>query len=221
LSIKPQSGDLLGSTLYYVASGNNTVVDSTWAGQDRGPNYAGFTDNVALGTLALVATNYLSQFTPLFVFSPATGSNAMYVMTLDLSRVTAIPANLANMIQIDPGMKIYISQVILGFTPPGGQTPLAYVQSQFPGQIIVASTTPPAIIISGGTYQAGGHFVLTWSSTSGATYSVLKTNVMGSPSSSWPAIVTGYPNGGAAGGPLSYTDATATATPAFYRIKSP
>ncbi len=223
LSIKPQTGDLLASTLTAVASGNNAVVDSTWAGEDRGPISTGFTDNVALGTLALVAANYLPQFTPLFVFSPATGNNAMYVLTLDLSQLTTIPANLANMIQIDPGMKIYVSQVVLGFTPPGGQSPLAYVQSQFPGQIIAASTTPPAgITISGGRYQASGHsFILTWSSTPGATYSVLKTNVLGSPSANWTAIVTDYPTGGAPGSSLSYTDTTATATPAFYRVKSP
>ena len=141
LSIKPQMGDLLGSTLTSVASGNNAVVDSTWAGQDRGQSWTGFTNNVGLGTLALVATNYLPQFTPLFVFSPVTGSNALYVMTLDLSRLTTVAANLANMIQIDPGLKIYVSQVILGFTPPGGDTPLGYLQSQFPGQIVAMPNT--------------------------------------------------------------------------------
>jgi hypothetical protein len=222
LSVKPLTGDLLGSTLTSIASGNNAVVDSTWAGEDRGPDYTGFTDNAALGTLALVAQNYLPQFTPLFVFSPATGSNALYVMTLDLSGLTTNPSDLANMIQINPGMKIYVSQVILGFTPPGGVTPLDYVQSQFPGQIVAASATPPLITISGGSYPPGGHsFVLTWNSTSGATYSVLRTNILGNPSANWPAIITGYPTGGALGGPLSYTDTTATASPAFYRVKSP
>jgi glucuronoarabinoxylan endo-1,4-beta-xylanase len=141
MGIKPQNGDLLGSTLIAVASGNNAVVDSTWAGQDRGPSLIGFTSNAVVGTLALVATNYLPQFTPLFVFSKASATNnAMYVSTLDLSRLTTSSANLANMIQINPGMTIYISQVILGFTPPGGQSPLAYVQSQFPGQIVAVHT---------------------------------------------------------------------------------
>ncbi len=224
LSIKPQFGDLLGSTLFSVASGNNAVVDSTWAGEDRGPSGIGFINNVALGTLALSAQNYLPQFTPLFVFSGTTGSNALYVLTLDLSQLTTISANLANMIQINPGMKIYVSQAVLGFTPPGGQTPLNFLQAQFPGQIVAASTNIilPSITISSPVYISNGHsFILTWNSTSGATYSVLKTNVMGSPSANWPAIVTGYPTGGAAGGSLSYTDTTAIATPAFYRIKSP
>jgi hypothetical protein len=145
-------------------------------------------------------------------------------MTLDLSLLTTKSANLATMIQINPGIKIYVSQVILGFTPPGGVTPLAYVQSQFPGQIVAASTNIiiPSITISSPVYITNGHsFVLTWNSTSGATYSVLKTNVLGNPSANWPAIITGYPTGGAAGGPLSYTDATATVSPAFYRVLSP
>jgi hypothetical protein len=80
----------------------------------------------------------------------------------------------------------------------------------------------PAIIISSPAYPPGGHsFVLTWNSTAGATYSVLRTNILGNPSANWPAIITGYPTGGALGGPLSYTDTTATASPAFYRVKSP
>ena len=224
LSIKPQTGDLLGSTLTSVASGNNAVVESTWAGQDRGSNGVGFVNNVALGTLALSAQNYLPQFTPLFIFSPATGSNAMYVLTLDLRLLTTNSANLAEMIQINPGMKIYVSQVKLGFIPPGSQTPLNFVQSQFPGQIIAASTNNviPTITISNPTYISSGHsFVLTWNSTPSATYSVFKTNVLGKPTANWPVIITGYPPGGAAGGPLSYTDATAIVSPEYYRVSSP
>ncbi len=133
LRIKPQTGDLLGSTLTSVASGNNAVVNSSWAGQDRGASWAGFTNNEAVGTLVLSATNYLPQYTPLFIFSGTTGSNAMYVTTLDLSQVTTSSANLAGMIQINPGMKIYVSQVILGFTPPGGQSPSGFRAVTVPG----------------------------------------------------------------------------------------
>jgi len=94
-----------------------------------------------------------------------------------------------------------------------------------PAQSVVTfvgqASVPVNITISGATYQPGGHFVLTWNATSGMTYSVLKTNILGNPAASWPAIVTNYPSGGAAAGPLSYTDTTATASPAFYRVKSP
>jgi glucuronoarabinoxylan endo-1,4-beta-xylanase len=78
------------------------------------------------------------------------------------------------------------------------------------------------IVISGTTYlPSGSGFVLTWNATAGASYSVLKTNVLSGSSTNWPAIVTGYPTDGAAGGPLSYTDTTATVSPAFYRVRSP
>ena len=89
----------------------------------------------------------------------------------------------------------------------------------FVGQNNVASSN---ITISSASYiSEGPSFVLTWNATAGATYSVLKTNSLGGSTSDWPVIVTGYPPGGAAGGPLSYTDVTATVSPAFYRVSSP
>lgn len=81
---------------------------------------------------------------------------------------------------------------------------------------------PSSITISGAAYHPNGPaFILTWNSTSGATYSVQKTNWLGGLVSNWPALVTGYPAGGATGGSLSYTDTTATVSPAFYRVSSP
>ena len=80
------------------------------------------------------------------------------------------------------------------------------------------------ITISGASYlPSGPSFVLTWNATAGASYSVLKTNTLvGTPANYWPAIVMGYPGtNGATGGPLSYTDTTATVSPAFYRVTSP
>ncbi len=89
----------------------------------------------------------------------------------------------------------------------------------FVGQGYVASSN---ITISSTSRIANGpSFVLIWNSTVGATYSVLKTNVLDGPLINWPVMVTGYPAGGAAGGSLSYTDATATVSPAFYRVSSP
>jgi len=89
----------------------------------------------------------------------------------------------------------------------------------FVGQGYVASSN---ITISSTSDLPGGpSFVLTWNATAGATYSVLKTNVLGGSVTNWPAMVTSYPAGGAVGGPLSYTDTTATVGPAFYRVSSP
>jgi hypothetical protein len=179
---------------------------------------------VAIGTLKLVAQNP-SQL-PTFHFYGTTGSNAMYVNTLDLSQLTTIAANLASMIQIDPGMKIYFSQVKLGFAPTSGQAAANYLQAQFPGQFIqdpnIGQVVPSSIVISGTQFNPSGpSFVLTWTATAGATYSVYKTNVITGSSANWPVIKANYPVGGAAGGPLSYTDTTTTISPAFYRVSRP
>ena len=69
-----------------------------------------------------------------------------------------------------------------------------------------------------------GTNIITWNASAGYSYSVLKTNALGTataPSSSWPVLVTGYPVGGSLGTSLSWTDTTATASSSFYRISSP
>jgi O-glycosyl hydrolase len=81
---------------------------------------------------------------------------------------------------------------------------------------------PTNIIISNISYNSTvPAFVLTWNSTVGATYSVFGTNVFGNSFTNWPAMITGYPPGGAVGGSLFYTDTTAAAGSTFYRISSP
>ena len=87
----------------------------------------------------------------------------------------------------------------------------------FVGQAGVAATN---ILIAHAAVN-GNALVIGWNSTAGATYSVLKTNVLAGSATNWPAIVTGYPAGGAAGGSLSATDTTAGATLNFYRVRSP
>jgi hypothetical protein len=87
----------------------------------------------------------------------------------------------------------------------------------FVGQAYVA---PSNIVISGAVYNGNG-FVLTWNAGAGATYSVLKTNALAGPPATWPAIITGYPAGGAASGSLSYTDTTVNLDTNFYKVRSP
>jgi glucuronoarabinoxylan endo-1,4-beta-xylanase len=87
----------------------------------------------------------------------------------------------------------------------------------FVGQAFVTQSN---IVISGAVFNTNA-FVLTWNSVAGATYSVLKTNVLSGFATQWPAIVTGYPTGGAMGGPLSYTDVTVSVSASFYRVGSP
>ncbi|MGO8838623.1 MAG: glycoside hydrolase family 44 protein [Limisphaerales bacterium] len=154
LWIKPQTGDLIGSTLTSYISGNS-VVDHGWAGEDRGPSRTGFTNNVAIGTLVLSAENP-SQGPIFHFYGTGPSSNAMYVLSLDLSQLTTSSAQVAKMIQIDPGMKIYVSQVILGFTPPGNQTPEDFLAALFPGQVITIPNPPVSVAIDA---QANAHAI--------------------------------------------------------------
>jgi len=122
----------------------------------------------------------------------------------------------------------WITSASLSLAP---QTPVNITNASFtydiPAMSVVtfagqATVAPANITISNAAYNPNGPaFVLTWNSTSGATYSVFKTNVLGGSVSNWPVIVTGYPASGATGGTLSYTDTTATVSPAFYRVSSP
>ena len=232
LYIAPQSGNLSASAITDTASGNQ-FINHAWAGSDSGAGASGTANNVAIGTLALAA-QHPSQL-PTFHFYGTTGTNAMYVKTLDLTHLTDTPGNLnqtsLSMIQIDSNMKIYFSAVLVSpafATALGAQTPAAFLQFQFPNQFIFDAAAGQSIgvssniVISSLAAKPGtSSFVLTWNSTAGATYSVLKTNVITGSSANWPVIVNGYPPGGAVGGPLSYTDTTATISPAYYRVRSP
>src|SRR5204862_6437781 len=54
LRIKPQNGDLQGTTVADTAPSVPSVqITHIWAAEDRGPSAAGFSNNVSVGTLAL------------------------------------------------------------------------------------------------------------------------------------------------------------------------
>lgn len=83
---------------------------------------------------------------------------------------------------------------------------------------------PAAPQITKITRLNAGTNVITWNASVGYSYSVLKTNALGTataPTSSWPVVATGYPFAGSLGTSLSWTDTTATASSSFYRISSP
>jgi len=112
-------------------------------------------------------------------------------------------------------------EIIFAFNNGGGAPTNWFVNN------VVLWGGPPAVVSTNITISRASYvpsprsFILTWNATAGAYYSVQKTNTLGAAAANWPAIVTGYPLGGAAGGPLSYTDTTATVGPSFYRVRSP
>lgn len=136
MEIKPATGDLLGTTIRSAAPLSPTIrVDHFWAGEDRGPSPAGFTNNVAIGRLVL-----LPQATrPLFAFSGTGARNGLYVDVLDLGAFTS-PADLTNRIQINPNLVIYFAAATLGFVPPNNadgivQQPEEYLDGLFNGRL--------------------------------------------------------------------------------------
>lgn len=104
LWVKPPTGDLLGTAITSEAF-NGAEVDYVWAGVDRGAtNNAGYTNNVALGTLLLSPVG-TSRYPALFYFSSPDPTNAyaLYVDLLNLSQIT----NLTEMLGTDPNFVIY------------------------------------------------------------------------------------------------------------------
>jgi glucuronoarabinoxylan endo-1,4-beta-xylanase len=153
------------------------------------------------GNFAIVAVNNTSSaISQTFNLSnfPAVSSVTPWITSATMSLSNQAP--------------VTVSSSSFGYTLP------AMSVVTFAGQV----TAPANITISGTSYNPDGPaFVLIWNSTPGATYSVLKTNVLDGSSANWPPIITGYPVGGATGGPISYTDTTANVDSAYYRVSSP
>jgi hypothetical protein len=116
LPILPPVGSLLGTTITDTAPAWATV-SSQWAGQDRGPVAAGYSDNAALGRLILDGGTPGSSF----VFNAPGGNNALYVDYLEFRNYLTNfdgSGNLANLHfaqEFDSGvsMKIYYAQLII------------------------------------------------------------------------------------------------------------
>jgi glucuronoarabinoxylan endo-1,4-beta-xylanase len=158
----------------------------------------------------------------------ATNSTAFAIVVVNTNAATDViqTFNLTNFTAAS--MTPWVTSASLSLAP---QTPVAVTNATFtydvPAMSVVtfvgqSDVVPGSISISTVSYNPiVPGFVLTWNSMAGATYSVLKTNILDGSTTNWPAIVTGYPAGGAAGGSLSFTDTTANAGSAFYRVTSP
>jgi len=153
--VKPRYGDLLGTSLTSDAPAYWAVdVYHTWAGEDRGPNPTGYTNNAALGVLKLTS---LSPY-PLFEFGPAGTRNALYVDVLDISD---LGADFTNKLWINENFVIYYASAVVGFTPPNhpngeAQLPEEYLDGQFEGRLrwvrdYAGPRTGVAVVVDGKT----------------------------------------------------------------------
>lgn len=128
MSAKPAAGDLLGTAVFSFAP-TYAQVNHVWASRNDGVSNAGYTNNVALGSLTLSPEG----FDPLFVFSGAGANNGLYVDLLDLSGLS----DYASQLQIDPNLTIYYAAAALSVaaTPTNGLSAEEFLDGQFGGQL--------------------------------------------------------------------------------------
>lgn len=98
---KPRFGDLFGTTLRTVVP-QFGGADYTWAGEDRGPTAAGFSNNVVIGHLVLGggSANFIS-------LAGASSSNALYVDLLELQG--AVATNLESTLTVADNLVVYFA----------------------------------------------------------------------------------------------------------------
>ena len=109
LTVRPLEGDLRGTTIsnWAPAYSYNVIV---WAGEDRGPTPAGFTNNVALGRLVLDG-----RFGSSFTFQGLGTRNALYVDQLILlNHATNEFNNAFAALNIEPNLVIYYADLWVG-----------------------------------------------------------------------------------------------------------
>ena len=199
LLVKPATGDFLGTEFITTAPARHTVTH-TWAGQDLGPIAAGFSNNAAIGTLAVVdgATNSGSE--PRITFSGTGAANGLYVGYLDLSQCSNFLAG--SLVTISSNLKIYFA---------GSSVNPATLNGQFGGHLIyVPGLAGLNTKLSAGSYSSssGGTFQFSIASQSGQTNVIqASTNLV-----NWIPISTNV-------GSFTYTNTPVSGYPyRFYRV---
>jgi hypothetical protein len=124
MSRKPVSGDLLGTTLQTVTP-RFASVDHVWAASDRGAIPAGFSNNVAIGRLAMSGgSDTLLNFRG----PDDTGAYAIYADFLDLQgnfETAFLNNDLASVLTLAPNLTIYYAYA---------NVPVEQLDGQFDGQ---------------------------------------------------------------------------------------
>ena len=117
LTVKPASGDLLGTTISSSATFNRDVPH-LWAGTDFGPVPAGYSNNAALGRLLLDTSNNIVSLNRLS-FSGTSTNNALYVDYLELNGT--LTNDLASHLFIETNMTLYFANANVAAESLDGQ----------------------------------------------------------------------------------------------------
>jgi glucuronoarabinoxylan endo-1,4-beta-xylanase len=201
----------------------NGLVNASGTPQKRGFAIAQFSRFVRPGYYRVGVTNVAGNISMSAYKDSGSGKFAIVAINVNLTTVTQV-VNLANFTADSVTPWITSSSLSLSSQSAVPVTNASFIYPlpamsvvTFVGQAWSVSTN---IVISSATCKNQA-FVLTWNATPGAIYSVLRTNGLAGAAANWPAVITGYPPGGAPAGSLSYTDTTATASQYFYRVTSP
>jgi len=105
LTVKPATGDLLGTTIFTTAPFNREVPH-VWAATNLGPVAAGYSNNAALGRLLLDTSNNVVSLNRLSFAGTGT-NNALYVDYLELSGT--LTNDLASHLFVETNMTLYFA----------------------------------------------------------------------------------------------------------------
>jgi len=186
--------------------------------------YATTTDGSNLSATNLVTVTAPAPTTPI-VQTPTTASPIFYSQTLASSTIT--PGTFTNAAGAAVGISSY-GFVNPAIAPNAGST---NVQVYFvptdttdylnaTNTVAVTVNTAPAAQLKGAVQVSHGVFAFAFTNFTGLSFSVLATNNLAVPKSSWPVVGTAieYPAGS---GNYQYTNTSATGTNQFYIIRQP
>ncbi len=186
--------------------------------------YATTTDGSNLSATNLVTVTTPAPTTPI-VQTPTTASPIFYGQTLASSTIT--PGTFTNAAGAAVGITSY-GFVNPAIAPNAGST---NVQVYFvptdttdylnaTNTVTVTVNTAPAAQLKGAVQVSHGVFAFAFTNFTGLSFSVLATNNLAVPKSSWPVVGTAieYPAGS---GNYQYTNTSATGTNQFYIIRQP
>jgi hypothetical protein len=174
------------------------IVDGIQTGGDY---YTVYLQKEGSATRLKLFENYISDRDGVAV-DPVLGRAGPTLTHLYLAATDAIPTQGTNTIRLDD---LYLSGNGFLATAPMAAGSFGLASEQ--------------LRISSAVFTAANVFAITWGAADGQTFTIEKRDSLST--GNWTQVATGFPNGGATGGSVTYTDNAATGGVSFYRIASP
>ena len=215
----------LSGTSAVTVSGNGLLdgvgsITAPTTVQSRGALEAG--TNSLIGTLTIANTLTLNTGSTIIAkLDKATATNDLLtgITTLTYGGTLTV-TNLAGTLAAGDSFKLFSAASYAGnfatTNLPTLASGLVWMWAPTNGTLSVVSTASPPVL-SGVATLSGTSFSLSFSGTSGQSYTVLVTTNLALPVDTWTPLT----NGVFGSGPVNFTDTAATNSASFYSIKSP